>query len=51
MSHVETTSLSDALAILEAVRAGSQTPSILQITAALVRTGDITTQEVNHGNE
>ena len=37
-------SYTEALGILEAVRAGSQTPSILQITAALVRTGDITTQ-------
>ena len=34
-------SYTEALGILEAVRAGSKTPSILQISTALVLTGDL----------
>jgi hypothetical protein len=34
-------SYTEALAILEAVKAGDQTPTLQQITTALVLTGDI----------
>ena len=41
-------SYTEALGILEAVRAGSQTPTTLQISTALVLTGDLDNdQKVN----